>query len=122
MNEPRFADTIARMLRTGLYEDNRFMTGMATVIDNPATKRIIVDADLWESLLNQDDAPARNKANRHPLAVRHVHLSGTHQAPHPSKNPGSPPNTDPGPSRRRRRLHPRTCLDARGTDITHRTG
>ena len=58
MQQPRFVDTITANLHAGLYQGNQYMTGMSETLDHPLTRRILVDADLWENLLTRDAATA----------------------------------------------------------------
>ena len=57
MRQPRFADSLTLIINDPAYADNEFMLGMATTIDDPYTKRILVDADLWQDLFGKEPPP-----------------------------------------------------------------
>ena len=54
MRQPKFAENITDALHLDFYKGNEFMTGIAMTIDDPSTKRIMIDGVLWESLLKRD--------------------------------------------------------------------
>ena len=68
MTQPRFADTVARMHRDPRNANNEFMKGLSQTVDHYLTKRILVNADLWESLYsNPGPAPENRDQLRWPF-------------------------------------------------------
>ena len=68
MTQPRFADTVARLHNDPRNANNDFMKGLSETVDHYLTKRILVDADLWESLYaNPGPAPENRDQLRWPF-------------------------------------------------------
>ena len=67
--QPRFADAITGMRRDPKRRSNEFMMGLADTVDHPLTKRILVDAGLWESCFRSHDprAPGSEPRQRWPF-------------------------------------------------------
>ena len=63
MRQPRFAEALIQTAQDPRRVQTPFMLGLAETVDDLLTKRILVDAGLWEALYSTDPTPTADPAH-----------------------------------------------------------